>query len=110
MLDYLLPVGALPRHIVRAVLAHADTVTVAVDGYPEPVIRVFYPEAGTAEPQPFAHLCSREFFPADNGAGDISAVRFLCFAYPIFRVAVELRTRAGKRFLNSSAVSVSVDE
>lgn len=63
VLDYLLPVGALPRHVVRAVLAHADPVAVAVDGNFELVVCAFYLEAGAAESQLFAYLRAREFFP-----------------------------------------------
>ena len=96
MLDYLLPVGALPRHVVRAVLAHADSVTVSVDGNFELVARAFYLEAGAAESQLFAYLRAREFFFPDHGAGNISAVRLFDFAYPFFCVAAELCARAGE--------------
>ena len=98
MLDYLLPVGALPRHVVRAVLAHADPVAVAMNGNFELVVRAFYLEAGAAESQLFAHLRAREFFFSDHGAGNISAVRLFDFAYPLFCVAAELRARAGESF------------
>lgn len=110
MLDYLLPVGALPRHVVRAVLAHTDPVTVAVNGNFELVARAFYLEAGAAESQLFAYLRAREFFSADHGAGNISAVRLFDFAYPLFASPPSSAPEPAKAFLNSSAVSVSVDE
>ena len=99
LFDYLLPIRSLTRHIVGAVLAHADPVPVAANGYFKFTVRAFYLKARTAQPQYFAHLCAREFFLSYDGEGDIAAVRFLYFAYPFFAVAAELRARASERLL-----------